>query len=113
MRFCRMGGMVVALRRVVATAGLALVAFGPWARPVCFAQAAPRDQATTTPAAVADLSTRYRFSERYTARDEKVEFGAIGQYQVAFKQTVTSIAETPRGTPTRKEATQQAIYTER
>ncbi len=61
-----------------------------------------------------DLVTRYRFAERYMTPNSKTNpTGAIGQYRVAYRETLTLSAENPQGAPTTTQHVLQGIYVER
>ena len=60
-----------------------------------------------------DLSTRYRFLERYSPTEEKPRPELVGQYRVAIRETVREVIENLRGAPDRRETTARIIYTER
>ena len=61
----------------------------------------------------ADLSVRYRFTERYTNDDAKTGPGVVGSYRVAIRDVVRDSVESPQGAPKRTESSRQAIYAER
>lgn len=65
------------------------------------------------PAQVADLSTRYKFVERYARGSETDDPTDIGQYRVALKDAFKVVTDTPQGAPTRQEGSVQIILTER
>jgi hypothetical protein len=62
---------------------------------------------------VADLTGRYRFSERYTLAEKEVGPGVIGAYRVAVRDMVRDSVESAKGAPKPTDSTRQAIYTER
>ena len=101
--------MNISLRVLLMTGALAAVG---WPAPSAWGQqakpAAPGTQAAEQP----DLSTRYRFRERYTPSPTPPE-GTIGQYRVALRETDTTTVDRPRATPTRRDLTIQATYQER
>ena len=102
---------------VAAAVGLALIA-GPRA---AWSQAtAPASAPAAEPGAkqVSDLSTRYKFLERYQAAgDGKAAApqhpGEIGQYRVASRDVIRVVTDKPQGAPDRQESSVQVIYTER
>src|SRR5438067_1789774 len=83
--------------RAAVAAGLAWVAAGLLLPPAAVAQPPARPAGDQAPAA-ADLTTRYRFLERYTTTD-KVGPGVIGTYRVGFRETETTTTDAPRGAP--------------
>ncbi len=97
----------------------------PLATLLCVALACPaQGQGTTgveppvasTPAKVqklADLTNRYRFSEKYTPDDEKAGPGLVGSCRVGLVEVVRDSVDSPQGAPKRSESTRQAIFTER
>ncbi len=64
---------------------------------------------------VSDLSTRYRFIERYSPAvpNGPLQPGEIGQYRVATRDVLKLAVEKEQGAPDRKETTVQVIYTEK
>jgi hypothetical protein len=62
-----------------------------------------------------DLSTRFRFIERYGAGagPGRPQDREIGQYRVATRDVLKVVTEKPQGAPDRSERTVQVIYTER
>lgn len=72
--------------------------------------AAPRPGAPQ--AANAD-PPRYRFLERYSPRPGRGATGVIGQYQAAFRETITVHPGGPAGRPAAPPTVRQAIYQER
>lgn len=60
----------------------------------------------------AQQGAKYRFYETYTTEASPAP-GAIGQAQVAFRETMSSSTETPRGAPESGKLVVQAIYRER
>ncbi len=82
------------------------------------AQGTPAGEApvASTPAKTqkyADLTNRYRFSERYTLVDEKAGSGMVGTCRVGIVEVVRDSFDSAQGAPTRTETTRQAILTER
>jgi hypothetical protein len=71
------------------------------------------DAAPSAPQQVGDLTTRYRFIERYTTAPEPGKPRDLNQYRVAVREVIRVADETAQGTPDRKETTIQVIYTER
>jgi hypothetical protein len=61
----------------------------------------------------ADLTVRYRFSERYTTDDAKAGPGLVGSYRVAIRDVVRDSVESSQGAPKRVETTRQVIFAER
>jgi len=59
------------------------------------------------------LSLRYRFIERYSTVDDPTRADLVNQYQVATRDTVKVMRETPQAAPARSERTLQTRYTER
>ncbi len=90
-------------------AGLCLVL--AWGAGMIAASAA---QTQTPPAEnqVSDLTTRYRFIERYAAASGG-QAAEIGQYRVANRDVLKVETEKEQGAPDRRETTVQVIYTER
>jgi hypothetical protein len=75
----------------------------------------PSPDSTSTPLKtqkVADLTSRYRFLERYTT-DDKVNPGTLGPCRVAILEVVKDSFDSPQGAPRRTEETRQVIFTER
>ena len=71
-------------------------------------------QEPAPPPAGAAEGPPYRFLERYAApKDEHKPAGAIGQYRVAFKQTIQVATDNPRGAPNREAFVRQVVCTER
>ncbi len=62
---------------------------------------------------MADLTTKFRFIERYAAEGVKPRPEVIGQYRVAIRETNKLVAERPQAAPLTTENTFQTIYTER
>jgi hypothetical protein len=77
------------------------------------AQPAPAAAPPAAPRRVADLSTRFRFVERYGTADERSRLDLLGQYRVAIRDTVKVTTEVAQGTPERTEVTEQTIFAER
>jgi hypothetical protein len=67
----------------------------------------------TPPGQVADLTTRYRFVERYAIDTAKAKQKELVQYRVASRDVMKRMTEKPQGAPERQETTVQIIYTER
>ncbi len=61
----------------------------------------------------ADLTVRYRFSERYTTDDNNTGPGVVGSYRVAIRDVIRESVESAQGAPKRTDSTRQAIYAER
>jgi hypothetical protein len=91
--------------------GLALLATSRLITPARAAQAPEAPQAPTASPAI-DLNRKYRFLERYSAEAAKAP-GVIGQYQVAFRETIEAPVEDPRAAPRRESATRLVKYSER
>ena len=85
-------------------------AFAAIAPPLARAQDEPKPEPAQSeaPKRVGDISARYRLTERYAAGNGKPAAGAIGQFQVAFRETISG--DDPREKGRR---TIQAIYSER
>jgi hypothetical protein len=111
--------------RFVALGVLAALLGGP-ARPgKCLAQvlaqapaSAPAQPSTPpgelTPSAVADLTMRYRFLERYAKTDDgKPNLPEIVQTKVGVVETIKTKIDNPRGAPESRQIVAQTIYTER
>lgn len=83
----------------------------------CGHAAAPQDRPNDDPTGPkGDLSTRYRFQERYTtgAANAKIVPGAILAYKAAYREVIKQVTDAPKGgAPERNEYTRQAIWTER
>jgi hypothetical protein len=62
---------------------------------------------------VGDLSTRFRFIERYTPAEPLAHPTDIGLYRAGARATHRTVTERPQGAPDRRESTTQIIYTER
>ena len=62
---------------------------------------------------LANLTGRYRFSERYTSDDEHTGPGLVGSCRVAVLEVVKDSFDTTQGAPKRLESSRQAIFTER
>lgn len=60
-----------------------------------------------------DLSTKYRFIERYTVPGSKPDPLSLGQYRVGIRETIERIIEKPQGAPDRTRGTFQTIFSER
>jgi len=76
--------------------------------------AAPRDQQKqSAPESSEALSVRYRFSERYSSKEDPSRRDVITQYQVGVVDTWKKVREKPQGAPDRLETTRRTIYTER
>lgn len=69
--------------------------------------------APAAPGRVADLSTRFRFVERYGTAEEQSRLDLLGQYRVAIRDTIKETTEVAQGTPERSEVSEQTIYAER
>lgn len=65
------------------------------------------------PAQVGDLTTRFKFVERYTLDPEQAQRGDLNQYRVALRDVIRLASEKAQGAPDRKETTVQIIYAER
>ncbi len=78
------------------------------------AQDPPKDD-TPQPAAVSvtDLSTRFRFIERYAVEPVRAKPEFLGQYQVAIRETIKLATEKKQGAPERTESGFHTIFTER
>jgi hypothetical protein len=62
---------------------------------------------------VGDLTTRFRFIERYTSAEPGARPTDIGLYRAGARATHRVVTERPQGAPDRRESTTQIIYTER
>jgi hypothetical protein len=60
-----------------------------------------------------DLSTRYRFIERYAAPGARPDPLSVGQYQVGISETIQHITERPQGAPIRVDDNYITRYSER
>ncbi len=106
--------------RAARATGAALLLF-PYLARLAPAQVPPPDPAPTTaadpaqeaPAEPIDLTTRYRFYERYTPKSDAVRDGMIGAYQVASQETIETVIERPQAAPERSELIFLARYSER
>src|SRR4051812_13787358 len=63
--------------------------------------------------ASADVTTQFRFSERYQSTEERSRLDAIGPYRVAIRETIKTLVENPQAAPDRDEWTTRAIFIER
>ena len=94
-----------------------LIGLAAWLLPLAAAgraaQAVPAPAPPSDAAPVADLSTRFRFIERYSVEGEKPRPEVIGQYRVAIRETNKRVLERPQEAPERSEITFQTIYIER
>lgn len=91
-----------------------------WVRPAAISAALllgvgviARAQGLTPPRQVGDLSTRFRFIERYAAEPERARLHDLTQYKVASRDVIKAVAEKAEGAPNRTERSIQIIYTER
>lgn len=96
----------VVQRWVKVLAAACLAATGPALIPPAWSQ-------EPAPAQVSDLTTRYKFIERYAPDADKAQPGEIGQYRVALRDVLKVMDEKPQATPGRSETTVQIIYGER
>jgi hypothetical protein len=62
---------------------------------------------------VGDLTTRYRFIERYATAAEGAESQMVGQSRIGIVETIKTQIENPRGAPDNRQLVAQTIYTER
>ena len=62
---------------------------------------------------MSDLTTRFRFIERYGVDPKKPLPGEITSYEVGSRDVIKVSVDKPQGTPDRKETTVQIVYTER
>jgi len=62
---------------------------------------------------VVDLTHRYRFVERYTARDEEAGPGQVGAYHVAIQEVLRDTIEGPDGAGKSVETGRRTLYAER
>lgn len=74
--------------------------------------------AASTPAKTArqaDLTNRYRFSERYIREEgaTRAAPGSIGSYRVGIIEVARDLVDNPQGAPRRIEVTRQSIFVER
>jgi hypothetical protein len=91
--------------------------FCPWgmfSSPAAQPPAVP-EPAASTPAGqrVPDVTTRYRFLERYTVLPDRTRPEAISQYQVAVLETVKLSRDQTKGAPVRSQSRIQTIFSER
>ncbi len=61
----------------------------------------------------ADLTVRYRFSERYTTDDARTGPGVVGSYRVAIVDVVRDSVESAQGAPKRTESSRRVLFVER
>ncbi|GAC1474752.1 MAG: hypothetical protein NVSMB9_25740 [Isosphaeraceae bacterium] len=107
------------LATAFAVLGLALSAPPPEARAQTPDPDSPPSSRPTTkgtsaaPREVGDLTTRYRFIERYATDEKKARPGDVLQYRVGVREMLKVVSEKSQGTPDRTETTVQVIYTER
>ena len=111
------------IRRSPALACLTLAALATIAAGSAIAQQTPApaepaggSSSSSTPSKtdrVADLTLRYRFSERYVADEAQVGPGMIGPYRVAVLEALRDSVEAAQGAPRRVDSTRQSIYAER
>ena len=111
------------IRRSPALAFLTLAALATIAASSAIAQQTPASaepaggsSSSSTPSKtdrVADLTLRYRFSERYVADEAQVGPGMIGPYRVAVLEALRDSVEAAQGAPRRVDSTRQSIYAER
>src|SRR5579883_396999 len=92
-----------AIGLALAVPGRAAVAQAPAAPPAGAQEGQP----------VNDLTTRYRFIERYSTVEERTKPEVISQYQVAVKETIKTVSENAQGAPGRRENVIHAIFSER
>lgn len=103
-----------AARATVAALLLFVAAIAPaQVPPADPAPATPADPAQDVPATPIDLTTRYRFIERYTPKADAVRDGMIGVYQVASQETIETVIELPQAAPERSDLIFLARYSER
>jgi hypothetical protein len=79
-------------------------------------QETPKGKEGSTPAKTqkfTDLTTRYRFIERYTSQDDKAGPGIVGSYRVAILDVIRDSVESSQGAPKRTELSRHTIYGER
>ena len=125
------GGMFTRFDRFVAAGVLAALLGGPVRPAECVAQVlaqppapAPTQTSTPTtadsapageqpPSAVADLTMRYRFIERYATTEDPGNPQEIVQSKVGVVETIKTEIDNPRGAPERRQIVAQTIYTER
>src|SRR4051812_46287530 len=106
-------------RLLVPVGGSLVVAALCWALPtsgqVAGQAPAPAPGATKegAPAAVAGLSTKFRFTERYERGGDRTRPDALDQYRVASRDVLRAVTEKAQGAPERQERTRQSIYAER
>jgi len=81
------------------------------------AAANPAEPAAANPAEPASdkqgVSQRYRFLERYSAKEDPTKPELLTQYQVGFRETIKVTREKPQGAPDQDHVSSQCIYTER
>ncbi len=126
------GGMFTRFNRFVAVGVLTALLGGLVRSAECVAQVlaqppAPAPTQTTTPpppliaapsgeqppSAVADLTLRYRFIERYATTEDPGSPQEIVQSKVGVVETIKTEIDNPRGAPGRRQIVAQTIYTER
>ncbi|MGE3821358.1 MAG: hypothetical protein AB7I30_18260 [Isosphaeraceae bacterium] len=93
-----------------ATTAVLMLGLGIFAEARARAQTPPAGEA---PRQVGDLSTRFRFIERYAVDPARAKPQDVTQYRVASRDVIKAVAEKPQGAPDRTERTVQIIYTER
>lgn len=74
---------------------------------------APAETKNPAGQAAPDLSTKYRFIERYSVPGSKPDPQSLGQYRVGIRETIERIIEKPQGAPDRVRETYQTIFSER
>lgn len=94
---------------LTSTTGVARAQQRPGAPPAAKEAQPPAD----LPRQVGDLTTRYRFIERYAPDPARAGARDLLQYRVASKDVLKRMTEKPQGSPDRAESTVQVIYTER
>ena len=60
-----------------------------------------------------DLSTKYRFIERYTFPGARPDPLSIGQYRVGIRETIERVGRRPKGAPDLAQEARQIIFSER
>ena len=93
--------------------GFAAVAVGLVARHPARAAQEPPPSPPAATRSVADLTTRFRFLEHYSATEERSKLEAIGPSKIAVWERHKVLIEKPQGAPERDEWTTLAKYTER
>jgi hypothetical protein len=104
-----LGRFVASGLLAVLLGGAAGVAIGQTPPPESSAAAAPDDG---TSRRAADLTTRFRFVERYSPVPDPAHPELVVQSRVAIRETIRIETDNPKGAPDRKQVSVQTIYTE-